>query len=395
LLDSTLSELLEIAKIPNISKTKRDEAIVLMKELRRKGFTNREIEILAVGRWKESTIKKYTRGMKVTSTTERDKVLETFRDFIAAGKTSQDVEGYLKTDKMLKTYDLKLEIVVKYIDGILAQKIDQNNFFEIYTKTLRSDYSIEELSQGIDQLSELEREGLSLEVIKQLNRDNLRYGGLKNLLVTIKQFKTLEDINEAKKIAEQDLVNKENERKKLDIEIIQIKSQVLAMISYYNIAKVLVTEHSFDVPSLNILMEVAEKYGTPTVILGAINTHKSLENIIKEIEVKKSELELLKKELDDKEAKIEGLNLFIEKANRAVGEIEASYKKSIALQSIVDIIYEIGEVEFDPERFKQISLLFLTGINRYAKKHYANLTDWDKKVSYSLGRTVETLTTII
>jgi hypothetical protein len=52
-------------------------------------------------------------------------------------------------------------------------------------------------------------------------------------------------------------------------------------------------------------------------------------------------------------------------------------------------------LEFEPERFKQISLLFLTGINKYAKKHYGTLNEWDKKVNFWLKQTIENLTSII
>jgi len=36
-----------------------------MKELRRHGFTNRDVEVLVGGRWKAATIKRDTRGVGV------------------------------------------------------------------------------------------------------------------------------------------------------------------------------------------------------------------------------------------------------------------------------------------------------------------------------------------
>ena len=117
LLSSTLGSLLELARIPVLSRRQRDDAVSLMKELRREGFTNRDLAVLVGNRWKEPTIKKFTRGVKVRSTAERDVVLETFSRFTSAGKTLQDVEDYLAVNNQLDSQQLSFETRARARDG--------------------------------------------------------------------------------------------------------------------------------------------------------------------------------------------------------------------------------------------------------------------------------------
>ena len=124
LLSSTLSSLLELARIPGLSKRQRDDAVSLMKELRREGFTNRDLAVLVSNRWKEPTIKGYTRGEKVKSTEERDVVLDTFSRFTSAGKTLQDVEDYLAVRNQLDSQQLSLETIAKFFINMTSQKFN-------------------------------------------------------------------------------------------------------------------------------------------------------------------------------------------------------------------------------------------------------------------------------
>ena len=65
LLSSALSRLIELGELgPRLSGVQRDEAISLIRELKSKGFSNREISQLTGNRWSESTIRKSTKGVK-------------------------------------------------------------------------------------------------------------------------------------------------------------------------------------------------------------------------------------------------------------------------------------------------------------------------------------------
>jgi hypothetical protein len=394
LLHSTLSKLLELASLPRRSASQRDEAVSFMKELREHGFTNRDVEVLVGGRWKEATIKRYTRGVKVGSTEERDLVLETYSSFVAAGRTLEDVEGYLAVDNLLESQRVSLETIVQFISGLTSQRVNLSEFTDLYMEISDQEYTVTEISKDMDALRSLEQDGISRETMRELNRNTIKFGGLENFLKVISAYEGLQVLLEARLIASDTLYNHQLEIKKIEGEINEAQARALSIISYMNVAQSLVSDHSFDLHSLNTLLEVARKYGSPTVILEALNSYQNLQKFKTEIDAIRIEIGRLVEERRVKEAEIVSLNRFIERANRAIGEIEAGYKNSLTVQVIAELVNGIGEIEIDPFRFKQISLLFLLGINQFAKKHSSVLVDWEKNVSFYLKYTIEALTGI-
>jgi DNA-binding transcriptional MerR regulator len=144
LLSSTLSKLNELGEQGRrLSGSKRDEAISLIQELKSKGFKNRDIAVMTGRRWSEATVKKYTTGVKIVSTEERDKVLETFSTFVKEGKTIQEVEDYLERDKYLNSIGLTFEDI-----GTLISKNREAGglhlLVDLYSQIAESKYSVQD-----------------------------------------------------------------------------------------------------------------------------------------------------------------------------------------------------------------------------------------------------------
>ena len=232
------------------------------------------------------------------------------------------------------------------------------------------------------------------ESIKELKEATNRFGGLDDFLKAIMTYEGLHDLNAAKALATDLLYQQQLELKKIESEINETQAQALKIISYMNVAESLVSQHSFDLHSLNNLMGVAKKYGNPSQILEALNSYKNLGAFKTEGEALRIEVKRLEEDRATKEAEIIALNRFIEKANRAIGEVEASHKKSLTVQAIAEIVDGTGEIEIDPLRFKQTSLRFLLGINHYAKQNTNILMDWEKSVSFYLKHIISALTAI-
>ena len=394
LLHSTLSKLLELASLPRRSASQRDEAVSFMKELRGHGFTNRDVEVLVGGRWKEATIKRYTRGVKVGSTEERDLVLETYSSFVAAGKTLQDVEGYLVVNNLLESQQVSLETIVHFIAGMTSQRVNLSKFTDLYLEIEDQEYTVTEIVKDMDALRNLEQNGISRETMRGLNEETIKFGGLESFLKVISAYKDLQGLLKAKNEAVQLFNEQRLELEKIESEIQVTHAKSLRIQTYYNVAESLVYEHSFDLHSLNDLIGVARKYGSPTVIFEALNAYENLQKFKTELEAIRIGIERLEKERNTKEAEILSLNRFIERANRAIGEVEAGRKNILTVQVISELVDGIGDIEIDPLRFKQISLLFLLRINQFAKQHSSVLVDWEKKVSFFLKYTINALTEI-
>lgn len=396
MLIATIAKLQELSKIHPLSSSQRARAITLMKKVRSHGFSNRDVEVFVDGRWKVATIKKYTRGVKVRTTEERDRVLETFSRFVASGKTLEDVENYVVSDERLRAYGVSLEVVAEFISRLGRQQINISKLFDLYIKTEESEYTIADLSDGLDTIRSLEDQGISKEILEDLNRETKKYGSLEGLLNAITMYGSIEQIKIADDIAKNMLNDQRLEIKKNENDIKKMEAKALAYKSYMDVAQALVSEHSFDLHSLKTLMEIAEKHGDPSQILEALNTYSNIEELKKEIAVTHSEIGRLQKERKEKEVEVETLNRFIEKANRAIGEIEANYNKSIDIQAISEIIYGHKEIEIKPWRFKQIALLFLIGINRHVRQNISQFSDWEEKfVGSNIRYAIDYLTKIV
>ena len=276
LLSSTLGSLLELARIPVLSRRQRDDAVSLMKELRREGFTNRDLAVLVGNRWKEPTIKKFTRGVKVRSTAERDVVLETFSRFTSAGKTLEDVEDYLSVKNHLDSQDLSFEIITTFFIKMTSQEFNLTKLTNLYWEIEKQEYTVADISGGLDVLRSLKLEGILIDTIKELKEATNRFGGLDDFLKAIMTYEGLHDLNAAKALATDLLYQQQLELKKIESEINETQAQALTIISYMNVAESLVSQHSFDLHSLNTLMGVAKKYSNPSQILEALNSYKNL-----------------------------------------------------------------------------------------------------------------------
>ncbi len=242
---SALGKLLELAGLPRLSADQRGEAVSLTRELRGLGFTNRNVEVLVGGRWKEATIKKYTRGVKVVSTEERDLVLKTFSSFVAAGKTLQDVEEYLAISGLLESHLMKLETVIEFISGLLTQRIELAKLVDLYYEVEGQDYTVAEIISDMDTLRSLKEEGISREEIREFDRITGVYGGLEGIIKAMSAYNGLRDLQAAQKIAEKMLSDSQSDIKEIESEIQVTHARALAIQTYYNVAQSLVSNYSF------------------------------------------------------------------------------------------------------------------------------------------------------
>ena len=76
-----VKELLGLAKVEHPSPEVLDKAKELMRELRKMGYTNEQVSMLTGHRWKESTVKLYTRGTTVKDPSPKQKVMDLLADF--------------------------------------------------------------------------------------------------------------------------------------------------------------------------------------------------------------------------------------------------------------------------------------------------------------------------
>ena len=363
-----------------------------MRVLREFGFSNRDIEVLVDGRWKEPTIKRYTRGVKVMDTSERDHLLQVLSILISKNLTIKNVEDTLNTEKLLSAQGLKLELLLNFYSLIMKQKIDVAKMMDLNERLTTSGKSIDNLLNSHVYLSKLELLGITEEIIRKIINETEKFGDLSNFLKGISIYKDLIEMNlEYRKIHE-NIRQLKIDSKEIEALNDRQQSEIVLYQSYINIAKSLITEHNLDPITLKTLMEIIKKIGEPFQVLDSLNIYGSIEEINETLLNKQTEYKMLEKNLKEKMAELEGFNLLIEEANRHIGEIKANYESSLLLQQLNDLIGKPTEISIEPIEFLKISLLILMGLNLYATSNKTSLPQWESDIKIYVSRAIEEIT---
>jgi hypothetical protein len=130
--------LLNLKQYPKPTPEQKSRAKGHMQQLRRAGFTNRDIFILSNGFWKEHTIKQYLKGEKTVDTTERDKIMQTIVAFINSGLTFEDVETTLSRYEALKdevTTEDEVRLIQASKQGVDLQQLSHTHSVNYAQKT--------------------------------------------------------------------------------------------------------------------------------------------------------------------------------------------------------------------------------------------------------------------
>ncbi|MFH8119742.1 MAG: hypothetical protein QXS37_02980 [Candidatus Aenigmatarchaeota archaeon] len=79
-----------------------------MRSLRSKSFTNEEIEELTEGRWKNSTIKGYTIGIKIKDAKAKESLVSMLNKLVYLGLSLDDIKSFLEKEEALRKKHLSL-----------------------------------------------------------------------------------------------------------------------------------------------------------------------------------------------------------------------------------------------------------------------------------------------
>lgn len=363
-----------------------------MKELRKLGFSNHDIRILIDGRWSQPTIKRFTRGIKVMNTTERDEILYTFATATIQGITPQNVSEYLTIKENLESHNINLEMIIDFHDKLREFNISFNELLEFQQKLHKTNYSVEELSENIENFSKLIELGLSGKEIEFILILSQRFGDVKSLIEGMMIYATIDELKDIQKQNEENNKQMEQVFDELNSQINNLRAVSTTYTTYIDVAKTLITQYKFDPISLKALMDVVTTFGEPFQILDALATYKN----IKELNQKKlelnSEIQLLDESKEKKQANKKTLDGHIEEANMKIGEIKANYESNLVLQNINSILTNPKETEIDPKEFLKISLNLLIGLNQYAAQNQTTFPSWEKDIKSLINFAIKNLT---
>jgi hypothetical protein len=347
-----LNILKELTKNGNPKGEARDQAINLMRKLRAKGFTNKEIAELIEPAWSQPTVKKHTRGVEVKDLKEKNSLMKTLAAFVESGQKISDLEEYTKIRELVPTKALTFRQISDLYTDLTKWRIPPIIALDMVKVLMNHGFTPEKLEQLLRDWYSLQQNGFTLGVMSQLAVIVEKHG-LKETVNAIKSYQESRHLEELCKIKEERAERLENEIEKLKIE--------LDKLGLYKDYTFRLLTSGFDQHSLHLLTSLVEKYGKTGEILEAFNSYINLKSIEKEKEELTSRTEEMREEFQALESSINSRMERLERINQRIGYIVSEYEKLVRLARIHDLITGKDTKEMLPFELKNILTLLLYG----------------------------------
>lgn len=366
-----------------------------MRKLRAHGFSNHDLEVILGGVWKEATIKRYTRGVKIVDTIERDEIMQTITELAARGIVHDDVQQTLEINRQLEKEGLTQEKIIQFFSNIRELRINLTDWINLQQEILELDVSIKEIETILNFIKKLREADLTTENITQLIGEAVKHQNISQFLQVISKYDNILTIQTEYNQLQENFENLKKTDDALKSLIERQETQYMTYQTYIDMAKKLINDYNFDIISLSTIMDIIQKMGNPFQVLNAINVYKNLE------ELNAVRLEELAKynQLHDKIKKLTAEKITLEvsviEMMTKVGEITSSLEGNLILQNIKEIIIKPQEADIAPVDFMRIALLLMTGMNSFATHHRLTIPDWEKHVKYNMILATEAITRMV
>lgn len=200
-----------------------------------------------------------------------------------------------------------------------------------------------------------------------------KYGGVKKFMTGFDKFADCQAICHAGEEAEQALTKVKDEVNKLYIKYDSLKAAT-------EMCQVLIGEHRFYVDNLKGLLAVAEKYGEPASIIGALNTYNGIADVEaakagldEQIEQKKHLLSETDEQYQQELKLLDQLQATVVQVDLTVEKLELNIKKSSEVRRLLRLMK--NPVEADFKEHAPIVLPILTAIKSWMASHGNELLD--------------------
>jgi hypothetical protein len=371
LIVDTVRNLRALARLPKLSRLQREESKAFMRELREHGFTNADISVIVDEKWKEPTIKRYTRGVKTVSTDERDKLLRLLSDFSSVGGTLQDLEDFSSYKKTLDSLEVNYVTILTLIRDIMHRGYLIEDLIYIKDSLVKSDLTIDDFLKQVTITEDLNRQGIFDQELTILINMARVYGGINGIYTALEKYGDIETIKNAEIQAQVSL-------NVLQTNFTKLEKKYATLKPFVDFAEILIMQYSFNHESLDILVKVAEKYGGLTNVLEAITEYGNIHELrlekVKEIKIGRN----LKTLNDDYSLELLNVSEKVKEMHQDIGEINANYARSLRLQKIHELLTKPRDAEIDSEEFLRIVSALLSGIIEYGNKNKESVAGWNK-----------------
>ncbi|MCC2647685.1 MAG: hypothetical protein K0S67_1218 [Nitrososphaeraceae archaeon] len=258
--ESIISELQSLAKKqPLRSSVELNRAKELMITLRQKGYTNNDISRLNGGAWSENTVKLYTRGTDIVDSTSKDDAIKIISEMVKSGLTLNEVKKTVSLKSYLDAENMSLEDIVSLLRDLNSSGLSLKDIIQLHKSIKVEGLSLKQLTELFIYKSDLEKAGLTVEILKQIRQASSTFGDANLVIKAVNEYGNLvaleNEINHAN--AKKEHIQLDIEQSQASLRDIQekIAQQQELFIEYKELK-----ELGFDEISLKQIKQIAIRY---------------------------------------------------------------------------------------------------------------------------------------
>ena len=284
-LESAARELKMLAGKERLTASELDRTKGLMVQLKGMGMSNPEMAELTGGRWSESTIKGYTRGIRATDPEPWQSTTALFSEMLSRNLALADVSKAVSITTELEGMGSSLGEIAGFIEELEGEGIDVRAFVLLLYNWHEAGLTSADARSALSYKSQLEQAGLDIETVSHIAEAAGKFGSSGEVLEAVAKYGNLGELDQEVGNRREQLDTQAGEMESQSQELVALgrklekarneiaaKEEILA--TYEGLRAI-----GFDEQRLGELAKAAEKYGTPRKVLRAVNRFVNLTKI--------------------------------------------------------------------------------------------------------------------
>jgi len=202
-MDEPTRRFVHLASQPVLAKADHEEAIALMRALKKSGMSNEEIAKLSNGRWSTSTVKGYTKGVGSAVRGQWRDAVDVMKDIISGDLSLDEVARAVALNTELAHYQVSVDDVALVLDAARAASTDVRRLVEQLKNFIEHGLSPEKAAEVLTLKEVLEKEGMPMESVPRLAEAARKFGGIDGALEAVAGYGSLKQLEETTEAAEE------------------------------------------------------------------------------------------------------------------------------------------------------------------------------------------------
>jgi len=330
-LEETISELVSLAGKESLSKAELTQARQLMRTLKGGGMSNMEISALVNGKWSESTVKGYTKGVKAKSASQWQNIAQLLNDVMNTGMGLDDLDTAVVIIEDLKERGVTLDDMVEILLTADSSSISLEILVQLAKTIKESDLKPNDVTDTVEMKKQIEENGFSLDSLPALAKLAQTYGEPQKVIEAFSAYGSLSELKKEVEVTQDNL-----EELKAGVNSLEQKSQQ-AKTDLSELEKPLqsyqkIFSLGFDEEELDNFVILSAKYGGHKAVLQALTLYADYQEIMERIGEAKSQFNTLQTETGKINAKYDHLKSAVTMCDSLL------YTHKFGLDAIVSIL---------------------------------------------------------